>query len=115
MSEARNRLANQKAKGKRPYFLDNADAERVLNVVLALAQEHAVLRERVDTLERLLQSKGVLAIAEIENFKADAELSAVRSTQMNAYLSKLLRIYQQDAESRTGDAASATIEELARD
>ena len=47
-------LAGAKAKGKRPWFLDEPDIERVMNITLALMQEVSVLRERLDTVERLL-------------------------------------------------------------
>ena len=62
-TEEKRVLASRKSKGKRPWFYESKEAERVLNVALALAQELAVTRERMDTLERLLEAKGVLARA----------------------------------------------------
>ena len=51
-------LSGAKPSGKRPYFLDDPAVERVLAVTLAVAQEVAVLRERLDTVERLLEANG---------------------------------------------------------
>jgi len=52
------KLAGTKPKGKRPFFLKDPDVEKVLAVTMALAQEVAVMRERLDTVERLLEEKG---------------------------------------------------------
>ena len=53
---------------ERPYFMA-PEVERVLVVSMAIAQELAVARARIDTLERLLERKGVLTRAEIEAFR----------------------------------------------
>ena len=60
--------AGEKARGKRPWFLEDQDSERVLNIVMALAQEVSVVRQRLDTVERLLETKGVVTKADIEGF-----------------------------------------------
>ena len=48
------KLVNAAANGKRPYFFDNPDIDRLIAIVLAMAGELAVARERLDTVERLL-------------------------------------------------------------
>ena len=50
-------LSANKAKGKRPYFLDNPEVERVMNITMAVAMEVGVMHERLDTIERLLAKK----------------------------------------------------------
>ena len=60
-------LAGAKAKGKRPWFLEDADVERVMNITLVLMQEVSVLRERLDTVERLLERDGKLSKAAISS------------------------------------------------
>jgi hypothetical protein len=107
-------LAAQKAKGKRPWFYQNAEAERVLNVVLALTQELAVTRERLDTLEQLLERKGLMARAEFDAFVPSAELAAERSRLQQDYLARVFRVMTQSAESEADVASdAASIEELA--
>lgn len=91
------KLAGAKPKGKRPFFLKDPDVERVLAVTMALAQELAVMRERLDTVERLLKSKGI-SQADIDNYtpsKADAE---ERGAWTQEYLARIFRIYQQEIE-----------------
>ena len=91
-------LAGAKPRGKRPFFLDNPDVEKVLAVTMAVAQELAVLRERVDTIERVLEEKGTLTRDDIECFgPTDAALDE-RGRWHQEYLARILRIYQQEIE-----------------
>ena len=48
--------------------LNQHEVERVLNITMAVAGEVAVVRERLDTIERLLAAKGILSNAEIEAY-----------------------------------------------
>ncbi len=89
--------AGRKPAGKRPYFL-NPDVERVLAITMAAVQELAVARERIDTLERLLQAKGLLGADEIDAFKPTPEQHAERALMSQAYIARILRIVQQEGE-----------------
>lgn len=106
-----NVLANAKAKGKRPWFYESREAERVLNIALVLAQELSVTRERLDTLERILQSKGVFSQAEVDSYQPSKEYAASRAEQTQAYLARVLRIISQEQQQ---DQRGASIEELAK-
>lgn len=92
-------LARSSAKpaGKRPYFYAQ-EVERVLAVTLAVSQELAVARQRVDTLERLLEAKGVLSREEIENFEPTPAQAAERGLWNEEYVVRVFRIFQQEAE-----------------
>ena len=109
------KLANAKAKGKRPYFLENADTERVMNIVMALAQEVAVMRERLDTVERLLDAKGTISRSDIENFEPNKGQADERGAWMQEYLARILRVIQQDQEALVSQDQSSeeVAEELA--
>ncbi len=102
-ADALKRSANKPA-GKRPYFLDK-DIERVLAITMAAVQELAVARERIDTLERLLQAKGILELDEIERFRPTSEQAAQRGLWMQEYLNRVLRIVQQEGEAALPEAA----------
>lgn len=92
------KLAGAKPKGKRPFFLKDPDVERVLAVTMAIAQEVAVMRERLDTVERLLEDKGTLTRDDIEHFAPPKPTAEERGAWMQEYLARILRIYQQDIE-----------------
>lgn len=90
--------AGAKAKGKRPYFLEHQDSERLLNVVMALAQETAVMRERMDTIERLLEKKKTITRKDIEAFAPTKAEAGERGLLMQEFLARILRILQQEQE-----------------
>jgi hypothetical protein len=107
--------ANQKAKGKRPWFYNCQEAERVLNITLALAQELSVTRERLDTLERLLQAKGMLSRAEFDAYFPTQAVAEERSLATQAYLARIFRIIQQENEALQESAEQqVSIDELAK-
>lgn len=95
--EAALAAASAKPAGKRPYFLD-AQVERVLAITMALAQELAVARMRIDSLERLLERQMLLTQADIDTFEPTADEAAERGMRTQEYIARVLRIVQQDAE-----------------
>jgi hypothetical protein len=87
---------------------------------MAAVQELAVARERIDTLERLLQAKGVLTPGEMDAFTPTPEQAAERGLWMQEYIARVLRIVQQEGEAITagtnGDLYSEDVAvELAAD
>ncbi|PZO01376.1 MAG: hypothetical protein DCF29_15520 [Alphaproteobacteria bacterium] len=103
-------LSSAKPAGKRPYFMDPS-VERVLNILMVTVQELAVTRERLDTIERLLEAKGVIGRPEIETFEPSADQAAERGLWMQEYLNRVLRTLQQEAEAvqAPGDLASEDV------
>lgn len=56
------------------YFLDDDPAiDRVMKVVVALARETYVLKDRLGIVERKLDEKGVVSRADIDDFKPTPE------------------------------------------
>ncbi len=102
--------ANRRAKGKRPYFLDDPAVERVLSVTLGVATELAVARARIDTLERLLVQRGVLQPQDIEQFVPDADAAVARDAWSREYIARILRIVEQDAQAMQ-EAADPSVEQ----
>jgi hypothetical protein len=89
-------MAGDKSKGGRPYFFNRAETERVLNIALAIATEVAVVHERRDTIERLLEAKGILKQSEIEAFVPTDEQAEERQLWHARYAARILRIVQQE-------------------
>lgn len=111
------KLAGAKAKGKRPFFLDDPDLERVMNITLALIQEVAVIRERLDTVERLLERDGAVTREAIEAYTPSKPEADERGLWMQEYIARVFRILQQDREAieRGKEASSEDVaEEFAR-
>ncbi len=105
------------AKGGRPIFLDNAATDDLLAMVMALAQEVAVLRERCDTTERLLKAKGTLGATDIEDFRADRAVDEERESWRRDYLSRILFVVKARADEKaagrgSSDAYAKVVEEV---
>jgi hypothetical protein len=96
-------LAGTKAKGNRPYFLNDKQTEQVMSITMAVAMELSVTKERLATLECLLEDKGILTRDEIENYKPNETEVAVRSVDIQEYLARILRILQQDKEEQMSE------------
>ncbi|MEO8858044.1 MAG: hypothetical protein ABI343_13760 [Burkholderiaceae bacterium] len=105
-------LAGTRAKGRRPYFFKDPDVERVLSIAMVIAMEHSVTRQRLDALERVMESKGLLSRAEIEQFHPDPEGEAERSHWMQSYIARVLRIVQQETEALEHGSAEPPISDL---
>lgn len=91
-------LTGAKPRGKRPYFFDDPAVERVLAITMAVAQEVAVMRERLDTIERLLEKNGGLTRAEIDAYEPDQASATERAEWSRMYIARVLRIVQQEIE-----------------
>jgi hypothetical protein len=89
-------MAGDKSKGGRPYFFNSAETERVMNIALAIATEVAVVRERMDTIERLLASKNMLQQNEIEAFVPTDVQAEERQLWHARYAARIMRIVQQE-------------------
>jgi hypothetical protein len=59
------------AKGPRPQFFPDETSDILLSMNVALMTELMVVRERLDTLERVLEKHGVMQREEIEKFDVD--------------------------------------------
>jgi ABC-type phosphate/phosphonate transport system ATPase subunit len=95
--------ANAKAKGKRPQYFDEPATDRVLSMLLALVGEVSVLRERLDTIERLLEQQNTLQRADIETFTPDRQAAFERGCRTREYIARIMRGVQQDMEAIAAD------------
>ncbi|EED34055.1 conserved hypothetical protein [gamma proteobacterium NOR5-3] len=90
--------AGRKAKGKRPQFFELAESERIMGILMAVVEELAVTRERLDTVERLLESTGKLDRSAIDAFHPDAAQARERGLMNQEYIARVMRILQQERE-----------------
>jgi predicted nucleic acid-binding Zn-ribbon protein len=89
----------KKAKGKRPIYLDDAHSDKLLAMVMALVGEVSVLHERLDTLERLTQAKGILSMEEIEAYQPDEQVAQEREQWRREYIARVLRVVHEEVDS----------------
>lgn len=91
-------LAGTRAKGARPFYFDNPDIDRLLSIIMAVAMEHAVTRQRLDALERLIESKGLLGCEELDQYAPDTDAEGERTQWTKEYIARILRLVQQETE-----------------
>ena len=78
--------------------------ERFLDMVVALTGELTIARERIDTLERLIEAAGVVKRADVESFEPTEAQAKERAAIRKRIIAKALRPIAVSAEK---DLASA--------
>ncbi|MFL0414428.1 hypothetical protein [uncultured Sphingomonas sp.] len=81
------------SKGPRPHFFDDPSIDQIMTFFFELMTEVAVLRERTDTIERLLDANGTVSRADIEAYRADPAVEAERNEWRNAYFQRVMRMH----------------------
>lgn len=104
--------AGAKPKGARPKYFDDPATDRLLSIVMALAGEVAVVKERLDTVERLLDANGSVSRADIEAYAPDRAAGQERGVMHREFVARVLRGVQQDMESL--ETAESSVEEVSR-
>lgn len=105
--------AGTKAKGKRPAYFEDPAIDRTLSIVMALVGEVSVLRERFDTVERLLDAKGAISRADIDAYAPDRQAGQERALLTKDYIARVMRGVQQDMEA-LAEIGGPSVEELSK-
>ncbi len=105
-----------RAKGGRPAFFDEAGLDRLYSVTLSLVAELAATRERLDTVERLLEHAGSVSRDAIETYAPDRDAGQERGVAMRAYIARVMRGFQQEVEAMENPDPPVTdwVEKLSR-
>jgi hypothetical protein len=100
------------AKGKRPQFYKDPQVaiegvDHAMSMILVLAQEFLVMRDRLDTIERICAQKNLVLDAEIEAFHPDQNVLEIREARRQEFYTRLYYLARKDA----SEMASADTEE----
>lgn len=106
--------AGAKAKGKRPQYFEDPALDRMLSILLALVGEVSVVRERLDTVERLLDAKGTISRADIEAYEPDRETGYDRGVATKEFIARVMRGVQQEMEAMAAPA-EPPVEQVSRE
>lgn len=88
----------KKAKGERPSYFDDPSIDKVLSITMALVGEIAVLRDRIDTIERLGEAGQPISGATVDSYQPDDKVRAERDAWRDTYLNVVLRTVHQELE-----------------
>ena len=100
------------AKGKKPQYFSDPAIDKLLSIVISMAGELSVARERLDTVERLLEEKKILTTSEIDLYQPSEEVAAVRTRQRAQFIETLLRVVEAEFEEITGPDMPGSREEI---
>jgi hypothetical protein len=106
-------LSGRKAKGKRPQYLETPEADRLLSMLMAVIGELSVTRERLDTVERLLEQHTSFKRDEIEDYTPDRDAGFERGLKTREYIARVMRPVQQDLESM--QSAEPPVEDVSKE
>lgn len=89
------------AKGRRPVFSGDPQVDKLVSITMNLVAEVSVLRDRLDTIERLAGERGVFTSADIEAFDVTPEIDAAREKWRAAYLDRVLWTMREEIDQLT--------------
>ncbi len=93
------------AKGKKPRYFADPATDKLLQMVITLAGELSVLRDRLDLVERLATEAGAFDRGKLETMQLTEADVAERDTNRADFVARVLRVLDQDLEEITNPEA----------
>lgn len=87
----------------RPGYFDDPAIDRVIVIAMTLAQEVGVTVERLDTLERVLEAKGLVTGNDLRQYEPGADVEADRMRWHQEFVTRLLGVLEQEYQSLNRD------------
>jgi hypothetical protein len=104
-------------KGKRPAFYDVAGMDQAMSMIMVLANEIAVLHDRLDSTERVAAASGLDLAAGIEALTLDQNALEAREAWRQDFLERLFYLMRKDAneaaQAESDEGYKAVIAEIA--
>lgn len=103
------------SRGYRPQFFDDPINDKLLSMVLSMANEMWVMRERLDTLEAIAEIKGLLTEAEIDNFEPSPERDEKREILRQEFLDRIYYLMTEEVEDIKRKASKESYDNVIRE
>ena len=100
------------ARGKRPRYFSDPATDRLLGILMSLIGEVSVLRDRLDSVERLIEAGGLFRREDIDSFLPDEQAEAEREATRQRYVERVMRVIQNEKEEKTPVAAMPPVAEV---
>lgn len=108
----------QDAKGKRPQFSNDKGIDQLMSMVMVLASELNVLRDRIDSQERVAKLNGLDLAAGIEKLALDEEILQEREEWRQSFMGRLFYVSRkeanEEANNQTTKGFHTIIEDIAK-
>lgn len=106
------------ARGKRPQFYDTPGMDQVMSMIMVLAGDLCVVRDRLDAAERVAKAHGIDLAAGIESLKLDDEALEEREARRQDLLARMYSLMRKEANEAVAKESEQgyrkTIEEIAQ-
>lgn len=103
------------AKGRQPQFHNERVIDQLIGMVTALASELAILRDRVDTHERLASDATAATYENVEAYVPPAAAAGLRSALHQRLLRKVFRVLREDMARQVGPQDEAALDRSTKD
>ncbi|TXS91960.1 hypothetical protein FV139_14640 [Parahaliea maris] len=105
------------ARGKRPSFYEAEGLDNLTSMVMVLASELTVLRDRLDASERVAKANGLDLAAGIETLELDEEALRSREAWRQGFFDRLFYLARKEAneaaEAETRESFKQIIDDIA--
>lgn len=105
------------AKGKRPKFFEVDGIDEAMSMIMVLAGEFCVMRDRLDTVEKIATAKGIMIDQEVDDFEPDEATILAREERRQAFLDRLyyvtIKKAKEQEQNDSGERYSAVLKEVA--
>ena len=102
------------AKGRKPQYFEDPATDKLLTMVLEIIQELSVARDRIDTLERLIESAGLFPASAVEAYLPSGDVAEERALRRAAMLRRIFRATEKELEEVTDKTQAPDLEEIER-
>lgn len=99
------------AKGKKPLYFSDPAIDKLLWMTMTLMEELSVTRDRLDTVERLLESRRLLRRRDIESYVPRGAAERERNARRAAYVDRMIRALEAELEEIAGTRRDAVAED----
>ena len=112
MSKTSEKNIPRKAKGKRPQYFEDPAVDKLHLMLMAVMEELSVTKDRMDTIKRMIEDKGLFKRNSIDNFKPTPEAEIERTQQRLQYISRVMRSIILDQENSSDSSSELEFNEV---
>ena len=102
----------RRAKGRRPFFLEDPDNDKLLAMIAALAGEVSILHRRLIAHESVAEKKALFSAADIEAHEPAQEEVEALSRWRSEFLGRVFRILEYEVDEEGLARARADYERM---
>jgi hypothetical protein len=99
------------AKGRKPVYFSDPAIDKLLWMTMTLMEELSVTRDRLDTVERLLDGKRVLRRRDIETYVPGQAAGNERASRRAAFVERMMRAVEAELEEVAGGPPTAAVDD----